>query len=82
MCVCVGVGGCGCGCVCVCMDTSIALHGAETWTLLKVDGEYPESFAVWCWRRMEKISWTDRVRSEVLLKIQGAENILHNKREG
>jgi hypothetical protein len=20
---------------------------------------------MWCWRRMEKISWTDRVRNEV-----------------
>ena len=23
-----------------------------------------ESFGIWCWRRMEKISWTDRVRNE------------------
>jgi hypothetical protein len=23
-----------------------------------------ESFEMWCWRRMEKISWTDRVRNE------------------
>jgi len=22
---------------------------------------------MWCWRRMEKISWTDYVRNEVLL---------------
>jgi len=21
-------------------------------------------FEMWCWRRMEKISWTDRVRNE------------------
>jgi len=23
-----------------------------------------ESFEMWCWRRMEKVSWTDRVRNE------------------
>jgi hypothetical protein len=40
---------------------SIALYGAETWTLRKVDQKYLESFEMWCWRRMEKISWTDRV---------------------
>jgi hypothetical protein len=34
-----------------CYIWSIALYGAETW----------------CWRRMEKISWTDRVRNEEVL---------------
>jgi hypothetical protein len=31
---------------------------------------------MWCWRRMEKISWTDHVRNEVLLRIQEQRNIL------
>jgi hypothetical protein len=42
-----------------CYIWSVALYGAETWTLLKVDQKYLESFEMWCWRRMEKISWTD-----------------------
>jgi hypothetical protein len=25
-----------------------------------------ESFEMWCWRRMEKISWTDHVRNDYL----------------
>jgi hypothetical protein len=37
------------------------LYGAETWILRKVDQIYLESFEIWCWRRMEKISWTDLV---------------------
>jgi hypothetical protein len=41
-----------------CYIWSIALCGAETWTLQKVDQKYLESFEMWCWRRMEKISWT------------------------
>jgi hypothetical protein len=36
-----------------------------------------ESFEMWCWRRMEKISWTDHVRNEVLLRIKEQRNILH-----
>jgi len=53
---------------------SIALYGAETWTLRAADQKYLESFEMWCWRRMEKISWTDHVRNEeVLLKSQRAE---------
>jgi hypothetical protein len=47
-----------------CYIWSVALCGAETWTLRKVDQKYVESFEMWCWRRMEKISWTDRVRNE------------------
>jgi hypothetical protein len=37
----------------------MALYGAETWTLLAADHKYLESFEMWCWRRMEKISWID-----------------------
>jgi hypothetical protein len=39
-----------------CYIWSIVLCGAETGTLRKVDQKYLESFEVWCWRRMEKIS--------------------------
>jgi hypothetical protein len=57
---------------------SIALCGAETWTLRKVDQKYLESFEMWCWRRIEKISWTDRVRNEeVLHRVKDERNILH-----
>jgi hypothetical protein len=32
---------------------------------------------MWCWRRMEKISWTDRVRNEeVLHRVKEERNIL------
>jgi hypothetical protein len=47
-----------------CYIWSIALYGAETWTPRAVDQKYKGSFKMWCWRRMEKISWTDRVRNE------------------
>jgi hypothetical protein len=31
-----------------------------------------------CWRRMEKISWTDRVRNEeVLHRVKEERNIVH-----
>jgi hypothetical protein len=40
--------------------------------LRKIDQKYLESFEMWCWRRMEKISWTDRVRNaEVLSRRRG-----------
>jgi hypothetical protein len=61
-----------------CYVWSIALYGAETWTLPAVDQKHLESFGMWCWRGMEKISWTDRVRNEeVLLRVKEQRNILH-----
>jgi hypothetical protein len=54
------------------------LYGAETWTLRKIDQKYLKSFEMWCWRRMEKVSWTDRVRNEeVLHRVKEDRNILH-----
>jgi hypothetical protein len=50
-----------------CYIWSTALYGAETWTLRKLDQKYLESFEMWCWRRMEKISWTNRVNNEAVL---------------
>jgi hypothetical protein len=60
-----------------CYIWNIALYGAETCTLRKVDQKYLESFEMWCWRRME-ISWTDRVRNEeVLHRVKEERNIVY-----
>jgi hypothetical protein len=60
-----------------CYTWSVALCGAATWTLRKVDQKYLESFEMWCWKRME-INWTDRVRNgEVLHRVKEERNILH-----
>ena len=36
-----------------CYVGSMALYGAETWTLRATDQKRLESFEMWCWRRME-----------------------------
>ena len=60
-----------------CYIWSIALYGAKTWTLRAVDQKHLESFEICCWKRMEKISWTDHVRNEeVLLRVKERRNIL------
>jgi hypothetical protein len=61
-----------------CYILSIAFYGAETWTLWTVDQKHLERFEMWCWRRVEKISWIDHGRNEeVLLRVKGQVNILH-----
>ena len=60
-----------------CYIWSIALYGAETWTFRTVDQKHLASFEMWCWRRMEKISWFDHVRKEeVLFRVKEQRNIL------
>jgi len=54
-----------------CYNWSIALYGAETWTLRAVDQKHLESFEMWCWR-------TDHVRNEeVLIRVKEERTILH-----
>ena len=61
-----------------CYILCIALYDAETWTLRAADHKHLESFEMWCWRRIEKISWTDHVRNEeVLHRVKEERNILH-----
>jgi len=51
-------------------------------TLRAADQKYLESFEMWCWRRLEKISWTDHVRNEeVLLRVNEQRNILQEIRK-
>ena len=55
----------------------MVLYGAETWKLWAADQKHLESFEMWCWRRMENISWTEHVRNELLLRVNEQRNILH-----
>jgi len=61
------------------------VYSTEIWTLQKVDQKYLESFEMWCWRRMEKTSWTNCVKNEkVLQRVKKDRNIFHaiQKKEG
>jgi hypothetical protein len=52
----------------------------KLWTLRDSTPEIPGKnfFLMWCWRRVEKISWTDRVRNgEVLQGTMQDRNTLH-----
>jgi hypothetical protein len=55
-----------------CYIWSIALCGAKTWTLRKIDEKYLGSFEISCWRRMDKVRWTDHVKNK---------NVLHGVKE-
>jgi hypothetical protein len=52
------------------------LYGAETWTLRKEDIKRLEAVEMWMWRRMEKISWTEKITNEEVLERVGEERQL------
>ena len=53
------------------------MYGAETWTLRKADVKRLEACEMWFWRRMERISWTERRTNEdVLILVQEERSIM------
>jgi len=51
-----------------CYFWSIVLYGVESGTLRAVDQKHLESTEMWCWRRTEKISWTDHASNGKVLE--------------
>uniref|UniRef100_A0A8D8LAV6 Uncharacterized protein n=1 Tax=Cacopsylla melanoneura TaxID=428564 RepID=A0A8D8LAV6_9HEMI len=48
-----------------CMDNS------ETWTIAKAEQNRLMAFEMWCWRRMQKISWIEHMTNEEVLRRAG-----------
>jgi hypothetical protein len=44
-----------------CFVWSVLFYEAETWALKKFDRDRLEAFEMWTWRRMERISWRDKI---------------------
>ena len=55
---------------------SVLLYGSEAWTLNKQMEKRLEAFEMWCWRRLLKISWTERISNEEVLRRMGVEREL------
>jgi len=59
--------------ICIYINSRVSLLN---WTLRKSNRKYLDSFEMWCWGSMEKISWTDRLKNEeVLLRVKEERNI-------
>ena len=38
----------------------IILYGAAYWTMIKLERKMIDAFELWCWRRLLRVTWTDR----------------------
>jgi hypothetical protein len=53
---------------------NVAVYGSDTGTVGKNDERVINAFEAWCWRRMLKIKWTDRITNEEV--IQRAKEVI------
>ena len=61
-----------------CYVFPVLLYGHEGWTLTKTLEKKLEAFEMWVYRRMLKISWTDRVRNtDVLARMKKEVEVLY-----
>ncbi|CAG9831261.1 unnamed protein product [Diabrotica balteata] len=59
-----------------CYVFSDLFYGVESWTLTEASLKRLEAFEMWCYRRMLKIFWIDRVTNEEVLHRMGTEREL------
>lgn len=55
---------------------SVATYGSETWTIGTQEKRRLESLEMWCYRKMMKISWVERVTNQEVLRRAGTERKL------
>ena len=44
------------------------MYGCESWTVKKPKRQRIDSFELWCWRRLLRVSWTKRRFNQSILK--------------
>ena len=50
---------------------SVFLYGCESWTIRKKERKNIDALEFWCWRKLLKISWMDKItNANVLAQIQ------------
>lgn len=54
-----------------CYVWPVVLYGSEAWTLKANTQKFLEAFEMWCYRRMLRISWTQKVSNERVLQRVG-----------
>lgn len=55
---------------------SVMLYGSETWILTAQDKKKTEAMEIWTWRRLLRISWTEKKSNEEILQIIEEKRVL------
>ena len=46
----------------------VVMYGCESWTIKKAEHQRIDTFEVWCWRRLLRVTWLARRFSQSILK--------------
>ena len=46
----------------------VVMYGCESWTIKKAECRRIDTFELWCWRRLLRVSWTARRSNQPILK--------------
>ena len=46
----------------------VVMYGCESWTVKKAECRRIDTFELWCWRRLLRVSWTARRSNQSILK--------------
>ena len=47
---------------------SVVMYGCESWTIKKAEHPRTDTFELWCWRRLLRVSWAARRSNQSILK--------------
>ena len=46
----------------------VVMYGCESWTIKKAECRRIDAFELWCWRRLLRVTWTERRPNQSILK--------------
>ena len=46
----------------------VVMYGCESWTVKKAQRRRIDAFELWCWRRLLRVTWTERRSNQSILK--------------
>ena len=50
------------------MFFSVVMYRCESWTIKKAENQRIDTFKLWCWRRLLRVSWIARRSNQLILK--------------
>ena len=46
----------------------VVIYGCESWTVKKDECQRIDAFELWCWRRLLRVPWTERISNQSILQ--------------
>ena len=50
------------------MVSPVVMYGCGSWTVKKAECRRIDAFELWCWRRLLRVSWTERRSNQSIIK--------------